>query len=48
MTDEREDEPETVRCPKCKAKVRLDDEAKKTHVAKCPNGHEVELVKMIE
>jgi hypothetical protein len=48
MSDEHEDEPETVRCPKCNAKVRVDDKAKKTHVATCPNGHEVELVKMIE
>ena len=37
-----------VRCPKCNAKVRVDEKAKKSHVAKCPNGHEVELVKMIE
>ena len=41
-------EPDFVRCPKCNAKVRVDDKAKKSHVAKCPNGHDVQLVKLIE
>ncbi len=48
MTDEDKDELEIVRCPKCNAKVRVDEKAKKAMVATCPNGHEVELVKMIE
>ncbi|HEY1957594.1 MAG TPA: hypothetical protein VGH28_18370 [Polyangiaceae bacterium] len=43
-----EKDDETVRCPKCNAKVHVDDQAKKAMVATCPNGHKVELVKMIE
>jgi DNA-directed RNA polymerase subunit RPC12/RpoP len=45
MTDDKD---EIVRCPKCNAKVHVDEKAKKAMVATCPNGHRVELVKMIE
>jgi hypothetical protein len=48
MSDPEKDEPAFVRCPKCNAKVRVDDKAQKAMRATCPNGHEVELVKMIE
>jgi len=41
-------EEEIVRCPKCNAKVHVDDRAKKAMVATCPNGHRVELVKLVE
>lgn len=37
-----------VRCPKCNAEVPVDDKAQKAMYATCPNGHRVELVKMIE
>lgn len=46
MPDDKDEE--VVRCPKCNAKVHVDDQAKKAMVATCPNGHKVELVKMIE
>jgi len=46
MPDDKD--AEVVRCPKCNAKVHVDDQAKKAMVATCPNGHKVELVKMIE
>lgn len=48
MTDKDKDELEIVRCPKCNAKVHVDEKAKKAMIATCPNGHEVELVRMIE
>jgi len=38
----------TVRCPKCDAIVAIDAKAERDHVATCPNGHRVELVKMID
>ncbi len=40
-------EKKTVRCPKCNAVVTVDEKAERDHVATCPNGHRVELVKMI-
>ena len=43
-----DEEEESVRCPKCGAKVHVDDKAKKAMVATCPNGHQVELVKLVE
>jgi len=36
-----------VRCPKCNAEVHVDPKAKTAMVATCPNGHKVELVKMV-
>jgi len=44
----KDEDAEVVRCPKCGAKVHVDDKAKKAMVATCPNGHAVELVKMID
>lgn len=43
-----EDEVVEVRCPECDAKVRVSQkQAEQTYLAKCPNGHEVPLVKAI-
>ena len=37
-----------VRCPECDAKVRVPREkAERDFKAKCPNGHEVPLVKAL-
>jgi ssDNA-binding Zn-finger/Zn-ribbon topoisomerase 1 len=37
-----------VRCPECDAKVRMKrEEAEKTFLARCPNGHEIPLVKAL-
>jgi len=37
-----------VRCPDCNEKVRVAREkAEKDFKAKCPNGHEVQLVKAL-
>jgi hypothetical protein len=47
MTDDRAEDA-TVRCPKCNAKVHVDAKAKAAMIATCPNGHRVELVKMID
>jgi hypothetical protein len=44
---DKKDEP-VVRCPKCNAKVHVDAKAQKAMSATCPNGHAVELVKLIE
>lgn len=47
MPDENDDVVE-VRCPECDATVRVSrEQAEKTYVAKCPNGHEVPLVKAL-
>jgi len=46
MTDNKEET--VVRCPKCGAKVHVDDKAQKAMSTTCPNGHTVELVKLIE
>ena len=46
MTAEKEEK--TVRCPKCGAKVHVDDKAQKAMSTTCPNGHTVELVKLID
>jgi hypothetical protein len=47
MSDEKKEKP-TVRCPKCNAEVKVDDAARRAMFATCPNGHRVELVKMID
>jgi hypothetical protein len=37
-----------VRCPTCDAKIRVRrDKAERDFKAKCPNGHEVPLVKAL-
>jgi hypothetical protein len=37
-----------VRCPECNAKVRVKrEQAERTYTARCPNGHEVALVKAL-
>ncbi|HVH40790.1 MAG TPA: hypothetical protein VM925_00555 [Labilithrix sp.] len=37
-----------VRCPECNAKVRVSrEQAERDYKAKCPNGHEVALVKAL-
>jgi endogenous inhibitor of DNA gyrase (YacG/DUF329 family) len=41
------DEVVVVRCPKCNAKVVVDDTSKTAMFATCPNGHRIELVKMV-
>jgi hypothetical protein len=41
------DEEAVVRCPKCDAKVRVDDKAKIAMYVTCPNGHRVDLMKMV-
>jgi len=46
MSDKKEET--VVRCPKCGAKVHVDDKALKAMSTTCPNGHTVELVKLIE
>ena len=46
-----EDENVTIeiRCPTCKVKIAIAKrEADRTMVARCPNGHEIPLVKAIE
>lgn len=43
-----ETEKPKVRCPKCNAEVAVDDKAQRAMFTTCPNGHRVELVKMIE
>jgi DNA-directed RNA polymerase subunit RPC12/RpoP len=47
MTEKPPDEAVVVRCPKCNAKVLVDDKAKTKMIATCPNGHEIPLVKMV-
>ena len=48
MTPKDEDDIVEVNCPKCNAVVRVPREkAEKEYKAKCPNGHEVELVKAL-
>jgi DNA-directed RNA polymerase subunit RPC12/RpoP len=48
MTDKHEsEEAVVVRCPKCNAKVVVDDKSKLAMHATCPNGHRVDLVKMV-
>jgi hypothetical protein len=47
MSDDKAEDA-TVRCPTCKAKVHVDAKAKAAMFATCPNGHRVELVKMID
>ena len=47
MTQKPPDETVTVRCPKCNAKVVVDDKARTAMVATCPNGHRIDLVKMV-
>ena len=42
-----EKERVTVRCPKCNADVRVDEKARASMIATCPNGHKIELVKAI-
>jgi phage FluMu protein Com len=37
-----------VRCPKCNAEVRVDAKAQAAMFVMCPNGHKVELMKMID
>lgn len=47
MAKDEEDIVE-VRCPECDAKIRLArTEAERNFKAKCPNGHEVPLVKAL-
>ena len=46
MSDKKEET--VVHCPKCGAKVHVDDKAQKAMSTTCPNGHTVELVKLIE
>lgn len=37
-----------VRCPSCDARVRVPvEKAERDYKAKCPNGHEVPLVKAL-
>lgn len=43
-----EDDVVEVRCPECGATVRVAREkAERDYTAKCPNGHEVKLVKAL-
>lgn len=47
MPKDEEDVVE-VRCPECDAKIKIAREkAERDFKAKCPNGHEVPLVKAI-
>ena len=46
MSDDKK--TDVVRCPKCGAKVHVDDKAQKAMSTTCPNGHTIELVKLIE
>jgi hypothetical protein len=48
MPPKDEDDVVEVKCPKCNAVVRVAREkAEREYKAKCPNGHEVELAKML-
>jgi len=47
MSQKPPDEVVSVRCPKCNAKVVVDDKAKSAMYVTCPNGHRVDLVKMV-
>ena len=48
MSDDKpQDTLQVVKCPKCNAKVIVDEKAKSAMVATCPNGHKVELMKMV-
>jgi DNA-directed RNA polymerase subunit RPC12/RpoP len=47
MTDEKSQETVVVRCPKCNAKVEVDEKAKTAMAVTCPNGHRVDLMKMV-
>jgi hypothetical protein len=43
-----DDDVVEVRCPKCQAVVRVPREkAEREYKAKCPNGHDVALVKAL-
>ncbi len=47
MSDEDQDVVE-VQCPQCKKAVRVSKaKAEKDMKAKCPNGHEIELMKAL-
>lgn len=44
----KDDEVIEVRCPECRAVVRVNrDKAERDFKAKCPNGHDVPLVKAL-
>lgn len=48
MPPEKDEDVIEVLCPSCSAKVRVSREkAERDFKAKCPNGHEVPLVKAL-
>jgi DNA-directed RNA polymerase subunit RPC12/RpoP len=47
VTQKPPDETVVVRCAKCNAKVVVDEKSKTAMYVTCPNGHRVDLVKMV-